>query len=237
MSLIVEELCAHYGEVRALRGISLRVEDGELVALLGANGAGKSTCLMSISGLVSRVSGSIRYDGREIIGTAAYKISEVGIAQVPEGRRVFKSLSVEDNLRMGGFRNRKHREAQLDYVFSSLPILAERRRQLANSLSGGQQQMLALGRALMASPRLLLLDEPSLGLAPSAVRDIYQSIRQLSASGVSILLVEQNASLALELANRAYVLQRGEVALSGTADELRKSSSFQSAYMGGPETK
>lgn len=230
--LELKNLIAKYGLVTALGGVDLEVQEGEAVALLGANGAGKSTCLMAISGTVKQTTGSIRMAGKEILGVPAHRIPAVGIAQVPEGRRIFKALSIEENLRLGAYRVRAGAAERIDRVFTMFPILAERRKQPANSLSGGQQQMLAMGRALMSDPAVLLLDEPSLGLAPGAVEDIYQSITDLHQSGVSILLVEQNVELALGFASRGYLMERGTIVAEGTSTELLSSDRLHASYLG-----
>lgn len=234
--LEVEDLRVAYGGVQALRGLSLEVEAGEVVALLGANGAGKSTTLRAISGLVRPAAGSIRFDGQDLTRLPAHAIVELGIAHVPEGRRVFGTLSVEENLNLGGYTRRGRRRAVAEArerVYQLFPRLKERRSQLAGTLSGGEQQMLAIGRGLMASPRLLLLDEPSLGLAPKLVREIFRNVREINRQGVTVLLVEQNANLALRLAHRGYVLETGRLALGGAASELREDPRMREAYLGG----
>lgn len=234
--LEVEDLSVAYGGVQALRGLSLEVEAGEAVALLGANGAGKSTTLRAISGLVRPAAGSIRFDGQDLTRLPAHAIVELGIAHVPEGRRVFGTLSVEENLNLGGYTRRGRRQAVAEArerVYHLFPRLRERRAQLAGTLSGGEQQMLAIGRGLMASPRLLLLDEPSLGLAPKLVREIFRTVREINRQGVTVLLVEQNANLALRLAHRGYVLETGRLALGGAASELREDPRMREAYLGG----
>lgn len=231
--LTVTGLTARYGAATALDGIDLTVDWGEAVVLLGANGAGKSTTLMSLSGTVKGVSGSIVFDGREILGKPAHVATAMGIAQVPEGRRVFKNLTIEENLCLGAYRRRVGARQRLDRIYQIFPILAERRRHQANSLSGGQQQMLAIGRALMSEPKLLLLDEPSLGLAPAMIAEIYRSIRSLHESGVTLLLVEQNVELALSVGSRGYLLERGRVTLAGSAAELRLSKQLKASYLGG----
>jgi branched-chain amino acid transport system ATP-binding protein len=232
--LQIEGLHAGYGPIRALRGIDLEVRRGEVLALIGSNGAGKTTLLMTICGIVRPTAGRIRYEGRDIAGASAYRIMNQGLAQVPEGRRIFPQMTVLENLQMGGagsapadFRR------DLDWVYSLFPVLAERRGQSGGTLSGGEQQMLAIGRALMSRPRLLLMDEPSLGLAPMIVKRIFQIIAEINRRGTTILLVEQNAFAALKLAHRACVLSTGEIALSGTAQSLLDNPDVQRAYLGG----
>jgi branched-chain amino acid transport system ATP-binding protein len=223
-----------YGGIRAVKGIDLSVALGELVCLIGANGAGKTTTLKAICGLVPTRAGSVRYDGREITGTPSFRLVERGLAMVPEGRGVFRQLTVQENLAMGAF-VRKDRPAirrDLDRVFELFPRLAERRDQSGGTLSGGEQQMLAIGRALMSRPKLLLLDEPSMGLAPLLVQKIFETVRAVSVEGVTILLIEQNARLALEIADRAYVMESGMITLSGPAAELLADSKVREAYLG-----
>jgi branched-chain amino acid transport system ATP-binding protein len=219
--------------VRALKGVSVEVRDGELVALLGANGAGKSSTLMAVSGIVRPSAGSITCDGVDLAAASTRRIVDMGIIQCPEGRRVFGALSVMENLRMGAARRRDAPgvRADLERVFSLFPILRERMRQSAATLSGGEQQMLAIGRALMARPRLLMLDEPSLGLAPIVVQSIFRVIRDLHRGGVTILLVEQNVRQALAVADRGYVMASGSVALAGTGEELRRNADIEQAYL------
>lgn len=232
--LVIDSITVKYGSIAALRGISLAVKRGEIVSLLGANGAGKSTLMRAISGLLQPAAGSIVFDGVPTTGVSADRIVRRGISQVPEGRRVFPTLSVRENLILGGFTRPVAEVRQgLDATYALFPRLKERAAQLAGTLSGGEQQMLAIGRALMARPRLLLLDEPSLGLAPIIVRDIFQALRKIAQNGLTILLVEQNARMALRLANRAYVLEHGEVVLAGTAPELLDSDLVQASYLGG----
>ncbi|MFN7986756.1 MAG: ABC transporter ATP-binding protein [Thermoanaerobaculia bacterium] len=235
MRLTVDGLRAGYGEVEALHGVSLHVEPGEIVALLGANGAGKSTTLRAISGLVKPAAGEVRLDGASLRGVPPHAIVARGLVQVPEGRRLFATLTVRENLEMGAFTR-----ADADGVGESrclvhrlFPVLRERERQLAGTLSGGEQQMLAIGRALMAAPWLLLLDEPSLGLSPILVRTILAALREINAAGVTVLLVEQNARAALRLAHRAYVLVTGTVALEGPAKDLLDDPAVRKAYLGG----
>ncbi|MBN1977412.1 MAG: ABC transporter ATP-binding protein [Anaerolineae bacterium] len=233
--LEVNDVHAYYGNIHALKGISLTVEEGEIVTLIGANGAGKSTTLNTICGLLHPRSGTIRLEGEEIHTLPAHKVVGRGVSQAPEGRRIFGRLTVRENLEMGAFLRSDPEGIQRDMrrVFDLFPRLEERRRQLGGTLSGGEQQMLAIGRALMAHPRLLLLDEPSMGLAPLLVEDIFRVIRQLNEEGTTILLVEQNALMALSVAGRGYVLETGQVVLAGTAAELRENPQVQEAYLGG----
>jgi branched-chain amino acid transport system ATP-binding protein len=223
-----------YGKVSAIRDISMQVPRGGIVTIIGGNGAGKTTTLRAISGLAPLASGEIRFDGERIDRLPAHRIVARGIAHVPEGRRVFKDLTVEENLRTGAFLRRDHVAiaADLEICFGHFPRLRERRNQLAKTLSGGEQQMLAIGRALMARPRLLLMDEPSMGLAPILVEEIAAIIAEISASGVPVVLVEQNAELALELADYAYVLETGKLALEGNAHELHDNEHVRAAYLG-----
>ena len=232
--LDIADLRVNYGQIEVLKGVSLTVAPGEIVAILGANGAGKTTLMRSISGLLPARAGRIGFDGADITRLGADRIVKRGIAHAPEGRRVFGTLSVLENLRLGGF-TRPHGEiaASLDFVLAMFPRLAERRGQLAGTLSGGEQQMLAIGRALMAKPRLLLLDEPSLGLAPIIVQGIFRTLREIARTGVTILLVEQNARMALKLADRGYVLEVGRIVLEDTAAHLLNSAQVQAAYLGG----
>ncbi|WP_025321440.1 ABC transporter ATP-binding protein [Deferrisoma camini] len=233
--LEIRDLRVRYGNIEALHGVSLRVDEGEIVSILGANGAGKSTTLMAVSGLVRAAGGSIRFDGTELTRLKAHRVVELGVAQSPEGRRVFGTLTVEENLNLGAFRRRDPEAVRKTkaWIYDLFPVLAERRRQLAGTLSGGEQQMLAIGRALMAEPRLLLLDEPSLGLAPLLVKSIFRTIEQINRAGVTVLLVEQNARAALRLAHRGYVLEVGNIVLEGPADELLEDPEVQQAYLGG----
>ena len=232
--LAVENLSVNYGAIRALHQVSCRVEQGEIVALIGANGAGKTTILNTISGIVPAASGSISFEGQEITRMAAHLIVRKGICQVPEGRRVFARMSVQENLEMGGFILPGKQEVArgIERAFTLFPRLAERRKQAARTLSGGEQQMLAMGRALMSNPRLLLLDEPSMGLAPMLVEKIFEIVVEINKTGATIMLVEQNASMALSIAHRAYVLETGEVVLSGNATELAKNPEVRKAYLG-----
>jgi branched-chain amino acid transport system ATP-binding protein len=235
MYLELRDVHVRYGNIEALHGINIRVNKGEIVTILGANGAGKSTTLMSISGLVRPSSGSIFFKDTPLHETPGHKIVGLGISQSPEGRRIFGPLTVLENLHMGAFtlRDKKIIQNNLTWIFSLFPRLAERRRQLAGTLSGGEQQMLAIGRALMASPEVLLLDEPSLGLAPIMVKSIFSTIRFINKSGVTIVLVEQNAKAALKLASRGYVLEVGRVVMEKSAGELLNDPAVQNAYLGG----
>lgn len=229
-----QDVHASYGAVLALQGVTLEVPDGEVVALLGANGAGKSSTLRTISGLLRPTKGSVEFDGRRIDRTAPERIVQMGISQVPEGRQTFTELSVVENLRLGAYTRRDGRAVKKDMerVYSYFPVLEERQKQQAGLLSGGEQQMLAIGRALMAKPRLLLLDEPSLGLAPILVREIFEIIGKINKEeGLSILVVEQDASLALGIASHGYVLETGTITLHDTADNLKKSDSVRKAYL------
>jgi branched-chain amino acid transport system ATP-binding protein len=231
--LEVRDLHVSYGEIPALKGVSLSVGAGEIVALLGNNGAGKTTTLKTISGLLAPRSGEVRLAGEPIRGLAAHAIVRKGIAHVPEGRRVFNRLTVRENLDMGAYtRTDSGIDADLDRVFGLFPRLRERRSQVAGTLSGGEQQMLAIGRALMGHPRLLLLDEPSMGLAPVLVEQIFDTVRDINRQGTTVLLVEQNAALALDVAQRAYVLETGSVALAGFAGELAQNPEVRRAYLG-----
>lgn len=232
--LSVKDLDVYYGSIHAIKGISFEVNEGEIVTLIGANGAGKTTTLHSISGLVKPKNGEITFCGENLRNVEAHKIIRLGLAQVPEGRRIFSKMTVQENLEMGAY-IRKDSEIQKDYekVFQRLPRLKERRRQVAGTLSGGEQQMLAIGRALMCDPKMLLLDEPSMGLSPLLVNEIFSIIRDVNQSGVTVLLVEQNAKKALEIANRAYVLETGSIAMEGDADELAQDEKVRKAYLGG----
>jgi branched-chain amino acid transport system ATP-binding protein len=232
--LEVKNVHTYYGHIHALKDLSLTVEKGEVVTLIGGNGAGKSTTLNTMSGLLKPRQGSIQFEGEELTRFRPHEIVAKGVVQVPEGRRVFGRLTVTENLEMGAFtcRDPKLKESNIDRVFALFPRLEERRKQLAGTLSGGEQQMLATGRALMANPRLMLLDEPSMGLAPVLVDSIFDTIKQLHAGGTTILLVEQNARMALLVAKRGYVLQTGVVLLSDTAENLRRNEMVRKAYMG-----
>ena len=232
--LKVQDLHVSYGAVRAIKGISLEVNDGELVSLIGANGAGKTTTLHTISGLVPAESGSIGLDGHDLRKTAPNKIIELGLAHVPEGRHVFARMTVEENLMMGAYivRDRARIKRRLEMVYDHFPRLSERARQFAGTLSGGEQQMLAMGRALMTEPKMLLLDEPSMGLSPILVKEIFGIIKALHADGITILLVEQNAKMALAISDRAYVLETGLITMSGNAQELLHDDKVRRAYLG-----
>jgi branched-chain amino acid transport system ATP-binding protein len=230
--LDVVDLDVRYGAIRAIKGISFSVEEGEIVALLGANGAGKTTTQKTISGMLRPAGGSITFAGDRIDGIPAHRLIGLGVCHVPEGRHVFPRMTVEENLEMGAFRFRRPDQQVFDRVLELFPRLQERLRQQAGTLSGGEQQMLAIGRALMGKPRLLLLDEPSMGLAPLIVRQIFDIVREINASGVTVLLVEQNAAQALALANRGYVLETGEIVLSGTGQELLADDRVRAAYLG-----
>lgn len=238
--LTVKDLHISYGSIEALKGISLSLDEGEIVAVLGANGAGKTTLLTAISGLLPIKKGSILFKDESLNNVEAYQIVLKGISQSPEGRKVFSTLSVEENLNLGAYTRRKEKRERAEAkerVFSLFPILKQRRRQLAGTLSGGEQQMLAIGRALMSTPRLLLLDEPSLGLAPILVRQIFDIIGEINKQGTSILLVEQNAQKALGIAQRGYVLETGRISTSGTVEELKSDKKIQEAYLGGGALK
>jgi branched-chain amino acid transport system ATP-binding protein len=232
--LALSEVSAGYGSVRAVSNVSITVDEGEAVGLLGANGAGKSTTLRAISGLVRPTSGTITFRGKNIDSLPAYKITELGIAHVPEGRQVFPELTVKENLEIGAYipKARAARTQTLDLVFAIFPVLAERRKQLAGTMSGGEQQMLAVGRGLMLRPHLLMLDEPSLGLAPVVTEATFDKIQEIHAMGTAILLVEQNVSRALTLVQRAYVLESGKVIMKGTSAELVNNKQVQAAYLG-----
>lgn len=233
--LEIKDLHVHYGVIEALKGISLEVNEGEIVALIGANGAGKTTMMQSISGIVKKSGGEINFLNESIMKANPKHIVEMGLTQVPEGRRIFTGMSVYENLMMGAFLRKDKDGIKHDYakVCEQFPILKERMNQDASTLSGGEQQMLAMGRALMAKPKLLLLDEPSMGLAPILVKEIFNIIEEINKSGTTVLLVEQNAKMALSIAHRAYVLETGKVVMSGTGEELAKSSDVQKAYLGG----
>jgi branched-chain amino acid transport system ATP-binding protein len=233
--LKLRDINVYYGMIHALKGISLRVDDGEVVALIGANGAGKTTALRTVSGLESVASGSILLMDQDITHLPAAKRVALGISQVPEGRRIFAPMTVLENLELGAFLRKDTKEAEKDMaaVFKRFPILKERKTQFAGTLSGGEQQMLAMGRALMLRPKLLLLDEPSMGLAPMLVKEIFSIVQQINEAGTTVLLVEQNASKALEIAHRAYVIETGRIALSGTGKELAESEEVRKLYLGG----
>ena len=233
--LEVKNLSVHYGMIQAVRNVDFTVNEGEIVSLIGANGAGKSTILKTLSGLIHPSEGEIVYLGENIASTSAKKIVEKGLVQVPEGRHVFPGLTVKENLELGAFLRKDKEEIQKDMeaVFERFPILKERKDQDAQTLSGGEQQMLAMGRALMSCPKLLLLDEPSMGLAPIFIREIFKIIQEIQKTGTTVLLIEQNAKMALSISNRAYVLETGSVVLSGTGQELLESDEIQKAYLGG----
>ena len=233
--LEVNNLEVYYGVICALKGISLHVNEGEIVSPIGANGAGKTTMMQSVVGLIPKKSGTVMFDGMDITKTPCHKIVQLGMTQVPEGRRIFQELSVYENLVMGAFtvKDQQRFKADIEKVFDLFPRLAERRKQIAGTLSGGEQQMLAMSRALMSRPKLMMLDEPSMGLAPILVEQIFSIIKELHAAGTTILLVEQNASKALEISDRAYVLETGNITLSGTGAELMSSDEVQKAYLGG----
>ena len=232
--LKVDDLHVYYGSIHAIKGISFEVNEGEIVTLIGANGAGKSTTLNTITGLLKPRSGSVTFEGKNIVGVPAHKIVSHGMALCPEGRRVFLQMTVQENLEMGGFtRPAGEIEASLQDVYERFPRLKERYKQTAGTLSGGEQQMLAMGRALMSKPRLLMLDEPSMGLAPILVEQIFSIIKELHGAGTTILLVEQNAQMALSIADRAYVLETGTISMSGSARELLTDERVRKAYLGG----
>jgi branched-chain amino acid transport system ATP-binding protein len=234
MLLEVENLNVYYGAIHALQGISFHVDEGEIVTLIGANGAGKSTTLRTISGLLRARVGSVKFKGQEITITPAEQIVRMGISQVPEGRKIFAPLTVKENLLMGAYTRSDPNEIEksMETVFTSFPRLKERIGQLGGTLSGGEQQMLATGRGLMSRPSLLLLDEPSMGLSPILVEEIFRIIKQINSQGTSILLVEQNALMALSIANRAYVLETGRIVLEGDAHQVRDNPQVKSAYLG-----
>ena len=232
--LKIENLFVNYGGINALRGISLEVQDGEIVTLIGANGAGKSTTLRTITGLVKAASGSVIWNGEELIGKSIDTIFKSGIAMVPEGRRVFSDLTVLENLQIGAYlrKDREEIDKDIEWVYSLFPRLKERYWQYAGTLSGGEQQMLAVGRALMSRPKLMMMDEPSLGLAPLVVQDIFSIIKEINKQGVTILLIEQNANMALRIADRGYVLETGQISMTGTGLELLNDESVKAAYLG-----
>ncbi|MBQ4573844.1 MAG: ABC transporter ATP-binding protein [Clostridia bacterium] len=232
--LQVENLEVNYGVIRALKGVSFEVGTGEVVALIGANGAGKTTILHTVTGLLPAKSGSIVYDGHDLLKTPAHKIVSMGMAHVPEGRRIFGALTVYENIILGAYtrRDKKEIEESIELVYTHFPRLKERTKQIAGTLSGGEQQMLAMGRALMSKPKIILMDEPSMGLSPLYVSEIFSIIEEISKSGTTVLLVEQNAKKALSIADRAYVLETGTVVLSGDADDLMHNDSVRRAYLG-----
>lgn len=233
--LEINDINVYYGAIHAIKGISLAVEEGEIVTLIGANGAGKSTTLRTISGLLKPKSGEIKFLGNNIAGMPAHKIVREGISQVPEGRRIFAEMTVLENLELGAFTrdNKDEIQSDMQMVFKRFPRLEERKTQLAGTLSGGEQQMLAMGRALMSRPKLLLLDEPSMGLAPLLIKEIFNIIVDINKTGTTVLLVEQNANMALSIANRAYVLETGRITISGDAKKLAASEDIRKAYLGG----
>lgn len=232
--LSVENINVYYGAIHALKGVSVEVKEGEIVTLIGANGAGKSTTLRTISGMLKPKTGKILFEGQDIAGMPAQNIVKLGISQVPEGRRIFANMSVMENLELGAYIRNDSKEIKedLEKIFKRFPRLAERKTQMAGTLSGGEQQMLAMGRAMMSRPRILLLDEPSMGLAPLLVKEIFSIIQDINAAGTTILLVEQNAHMALSIAHKAYVLETGRISLSGTAQELSASEEVRKAYLG-----
>ena len=235
MSLLsIENLEVYYGVINAIKGISFEVNEGEIIALIGANGAGKTTILHTITGLFQAKSGSINFEDKDLLKTPAHKIVSMGIAHVPEGRRIFQQLTVYDNLKLGAYTRKDKKEIAdtLETVYERFPRLKERRTQIAGTLSGGEQQMLAMGRALMSHPKIILMDEPSMGLSPLYVSEIFDIIRSVNESGTTVLLVEQNAKKALSIANRAYVLETGKIVLSGDAHELMNNDSVKKAYLG-----
>ena len=231
----IDKINVYYGAIHAIKDISIEVNEGEIVTLIGANGAGKSTTLRTISGLLKPKTGTVKFEGQDIAGLPAQGIVSLGISQVPEGRRVFANMTVMENLELGAYlrSDKKEIKEDLKSVFERFPRLAERRGQLSGTLSGGEQQMLAMGRALMSRPRLLLLDEPSMGLAPLLVKEIFSIIKEINASGTTVLLVEQNANMALSIAHKAYVIETGRIILSGDAKELAASEEVRKAYLGG----
>jgi len=235
--LSIQDLKVRYGNIEALKGVNIDVKEGKVVAILGANGAGKTSLLRTISGLVSPQSGTIQFMGKEIAKLDAEKIAALGIAQSPEGRQIFRDLTVEENLRIGSFTVKNKAEVEKNYqrVFKYFPILEERKNQVVSTLSGGEQQMLAIGRALMGSPKVLLLDEPSLGLAPLIVRDIFKIIKEIQAEGATVIIVEQNAKSSLKIADYAYVIELGEISMEGEAQELLHNPKLIEAYLGSSE--
>ena len=232
--LKVNDIHVYYGAIHAIKGVSFEVREGEIVTLIGANGAGKTTTLNTVAGLLQPKSGTVEFDGRVLSGTQAYKVVSKGLALVPEGRRVFLQMTVEDNLEMGAFTQPNSAvKAGLERVYEQFPRLKERRRQVAGTLSGGEQQMLAMGRALMSSPKLMMLDEPSMGLAPILVEQIFEIVQTLHKAGTTILLVEQNAQMALSVADRGYVLETGKIVSTGTGADLLNDEAVKKAYLGG----
>lgn len=233
--LKLEDVNAYYGTVHALKGINININQGEIVVLIGANGAGKTTALKTLSGILKPKTGKILFEGKDISSSPAPDIVKLGISHVPEGRRIFPSMTVMENLEMGAYTRKDKTCLKGDYenIFSKFPILKERKNQLAGTLSGGEQQMLAIGRALMSRPKLLLLDEPSMGLAPLIVKEIFEIIKDINKTGTTILLVEQNANMALQCANRAYVIRTGSIEIEGTANDLLNDERIKKAYLGG----
>ncbi len=231
--LEIEDLHVSYGMIEAVKGVDIEIEDGEIVSLIGANGAGKTTIMLAISGLIRPSSGKIILDDVEITRTSADKIVSMGLIQVPEGRHVFQKMSVEENLKLGAYLRKDNIQQDMEKVFEIFPILKERRTQMAGTLSGGEQQMLAMARALMAKPKIILLDEPSMGLAPILVQEIFRIIKEINQSGVTVFLVEQNAKMALSISDHAYVMETGSIVLSGSGKELSESEQVQKAYLGG----
>ncbi len=231
--LNIENINVYYGQIHALKDVSLKVDEGEIVALIGANGAGKTTTLRTISGLLRSKTGSIKLMGNDISHTEAHKLVSKGVAHVPEGRHVFLQMTVQENLEMGAYTNSANLKEGIADVYERFPRLKHRMNQIAGTLSGGEQQMLAMGRALMSKPKLMMLDEPSMGLAPILVQQIFDIVKELNKAGTTILLVEQNAEMALEIADRAYVLETGKIKLSGTGKELAQSDEIKKAYLGG----
>lgn len=233
--LNVKDLDVYYGMIHAIKGISFDVKKGEIVTLIGANGAGKTTILKSLSGMIKAKNGEVIYNGKNILTTDPHKIVGSGLAHVPEGRRVFAEMTVEDNLELGGFTDKSKEKVKRGFenAYSKFPRLYERRKQIAGTLSGGEQQMLAIGRALMSEPDIILMDEPSMGLAPILVQQIFDIIEEINKSGTTVLLVEQNANMALSIAHRAYVLETGKIVLSGNAKELLGNDEIKRAYLGG----
>jgi branched-chain amino acid transport system ATP-binding protein len=231
----IKDLIVHFGVIQAIKGISLEVRDGEIVTLIGANGAGKTTTLRTASGLKKPTAGSILLDGEDITGTSAMQRVHMGISHAPEGRRVFSTMTTLENLELGAYHRKDKAEIAKDLkrVYEHFPILFDRRKQAAGTLSGGEQQMLSIGRAMMSRPKILFLDEPSMGLAPILVQEIFSIIRNINEAGTTILLVEQNASMALQVASRAYVMETGSIVLSGTGEELMQSEEIKKAYLGG----
>ena len=231
--LKVDDINVYYGAIHAIKGVSFQVNEGEIVTLIGANGAGKTTTLNTIAGLLHPKSGTVEFNGEDLSGTPGHKIVSKGLALVPEGRRIFLQMTVQENLDMCAYTAKGDVQADMDRVYGQFPRLKERRKQIAGTLSGGEQQMLAMGRALMSHPKLLMLDEPSMGLSPILVEFVFQMIREMHDSGVTILLVEQNAQAALAVADRAYVMETGKITLSGTGKELAESEEVKKAYLGG----